>query len=61
MNSKSGDGLGQQYVCPAEAVQKRGADIVIVGRGITEADDPRQIAKEYKESAFNAYESLLGD
>ncbi|XP_042865617.1 uridine 5'-monophosphate synthase-like [Penaeus japonicus] len=52
---KSVDGLGQQYVTPRAAVLERGADIVIVGRGIREAEDPEAAAIKYKEEAFSAY------
>ena len=54
----SGDGLGQQYVSPAVAIGERGADIVIVGRGVTTAADPAKCAKIYSERAWEAYEEL---
>lgn len=44
-----------QYVTPRAAVLERGADIVIVGRGIREAEDPEAAAIKYKEEAFSAY------
>ena len=56
----SGDNLGQQYVSPEEAVMKRGADVVIVGRGITEADDVAEAAEKYRLAAWNAYQERCG-
>ncbi|XP_071541527.1 uridine 5'-monophosphate synthase isoform X1 [Panulirus ornatus] len=56
---KSGDGLGQQYVTPRAAILERGADVIIVGRGITKADDPVTAAKKYQEEAFAAYEERV--
>ena len=50
-----GDGLGQQYVTPRAAVIDRGADIIVVGRGITEAQDPLKTAQLYQQQAYDAY------
>ena len=33
------EGLGQQYISPEDAVLVRGADVIIVGRGITHSSD----------------------
>lgn len=49
------DSLGQQYVTVEQAIIENGADIIIVGRGITAADDPRALAKVYRKQAFEAY------
>lgn len=48
-----GDALGQQYLTPEKAME-RGADVIIVGRGIYEAPDPVEAAKEYRERAWSA-------
>ena len=40
---------------PHAAVMEKGADIIIVGRGITKAEDQVAAAIQYKESAYNAY------
>jgi len=42
----SGDRLGQQYTTPEEAFS-RGADVIIVGRGIYAADNPLEAVQEY--------------
>uniref|UniRef100_A0A0P4VW22 Uridine 5'-monophosphate synthase n=1 Tax=Scylla olivacea TaxID=85551 RepID=A0A0P4VW22_SCYOL len=52
---KAGDTLGQQYVTPKAAVLERGADVIIVGRGITQAEDPAAAALIYKEEGYAAY------
>jgi len=49
------DAFGQQYVTPEKAIFERGTDIVIVGRGIIQSDDPLAQAKLYRERAWNAY------
>lgn len=41
------DGMGQKYRTPEDV--KDFADVIIVGRGITEADDPVATVKEYRE------------
>ncbi len=48
------DGLGQQYNTP-EMVIGAGSDLIIVGRGITSANDPLKEALDYKNTAWKAY------
>lgn len=60
-STKSGsDGLGQQYNSPHDVVLKRGADIAVVGRGITEAENPADAAKLYRDLLWSAYEQRVG-
>ena len=51
----TGDGLGQQYVTPEDAILRRGADLIIVGRGITNASNPQTMAKLYQQKGFESY------
>lgn len=53
--SESNDELGQQYATPDVVVKEKGADIVVVGRGITKAKNAEETAKTYKEALWNAY------
>ncbi|HRN77937.1 MAG TPA: orotidine-5'-phosphate decarboxylase [Candidatus Dependentiae bacterium] len=53
--SKSGDDLKQQYNTPAYAIGTLGTDIIIVGRGIYQAFDQAQAAKQYRDIAWQAY------
>ncbi|XP_011879500.1 PREDICTED: uridine 5'-monophosphate synthase isoform X2 [Vollenhovia emeryi] len=56
---KSGDGLGQQYNDPRSVVGA-GADLAVVGRGITEAPNGYLKATlEYKRELWNAYEERI--
>lgn len=57
---KSGDALGQQYNTPEEVV-KSGADLVVVGRGITEAEDKLQAVLQYKKVLYEAYEKRVSN
>lgn len=52
--SEKADGLGQRYMTPQEAIVERGTDIIIVGRGILEAEDPLRAAAEYRKAAWMA-------
>lgn len=51
--------LGQQYNSPEDVVISRGADIAVVGRGITQATDPVQAAQEYRAKLWAAYEKRV--
>lgn len=53
------DGLGQQYNSPQHAVLERGADVAVVGRGVTEADNPVEAAKLYRDLLWKAYEERI--
>lgn len=49
-----------QYVTPRVAILERDSDVIIVGRGITQAEDPAAAAQTYKEEAFAAYKERIG-
>lgn len=49
------DGLGQQFITPENAICDLGNDIVTVGRGIYQAENPQKEAQEYRKLAWQAY------
>ena len=59
--SAGGDKLGQQYLTPTEVIVNRGSDVVIVGRGIYQAEDRVKAAVQFKEAAFAAYMQRTGN
>lgn len=53
------DKLGQQYLTPEIVVHQRGCDVIIVGRGIYQHEDPALIAQHYRDVAWTAYEKRM--
>ena len=52
---KTSDDLKQQYITPYQAIAERGADVIIVGRGIYNYKDNVEIAQQYREQGWKAY------
>lgn len=52
---KAADNLGQQYNSPDDAVLDKGADIGVVGRGVTGSENPVSAAEKYKTLLWSAY------
>lgn len=50
-----GDPLKQQYMTPEVAIGERYTDVIIVGRGIYESEDPLAMTKAYQEAGWQAY------
>jgi len=53
--SQEGDSKDQRYTSPKQAVMEKGADIIIVGRGITGVDTPKAEAEVYRQAGWQAY------
>lgn len=56
---KGTDNLGQQFKTPAYVITECGSDIIQVGRGIYQAEDPKKAAREYRDAAWSAYQARL--
>lgn len=55
----TGDNLGQQYNTPRKIIYEQGCDIVIVGRGIVQAEHRALEAERYRREAWAAYEERI--
>jgi orotidine 5'-phosphate decarboxylase subfamily 1 len=53
------DSLGQQYLTPEKVIHELKSDVIIVGRGIYGASDPRQEARKYRSAGWAAYQASL--
>lgn len=55
----STDKLGQQYCTPEIVINQRGCDVIIVGRGIYQHENPALIAQHYRDVAWAAYKKRI--
>lgn len=53
------DAFGQQFLTPETVIRERKCDVIIVGRGITSANDPLAEAKKYREAGWLAYKNRV--
>lgn len=53
------DLLGQTFRTPQEVIGKKGCDLLLVGRGIYEAQDPINAAISYQQAGWEAYQQRL--
>lgn len=49
------DNLGQQYKTPESVIFENQSDIIIVGRGIYESQNPQKEAQEFAQRGYEAY------
>lgn len=57
--TEGSDMFGQQFATPETVITKNKSDIIIVGRGITQAADPLIEAKRYREAGWQAYQKTF--
>lgn len=58
-SEQKGDPLGQRYQTPESAILERGADVVIVGKGITHATNSLESLKYYHKKCWNVYKKRI--
>lgn len=52
---QTSDDLKQQYITPYQAIIERKTDVIIVGRGIYNSQNPWQMAQQYRKQGWEAY------
>jgi len=57
--SAGSDALGQNYLTPEKVIGELHSDVIIVGRGIYEAEDPVQEAKLYRAAGWSSYQQCI--
>ncbi|KAJ6634684.1 Uridine 5'-monophosphate synthase [Pseudolycoriella hygida] len=57
--SNTSDELSQQYSSPQSAIKEKGADIAVVGRGVTNSPNVAAAAEEYRDQLWSAYCSRI--
>lgn len=53
------DPFGQNYLTPEKVIYEQKSDVIIVGRGIYEADHPLDEAEKYRAAGWAAYQNRL--
>lgn len=53
------DPLGQCYLTPDYIIREKQSDIIIVGRGVYQANDPCSLARAYQSAGWHAYEKRI--
>ena len=56
--SDTNDQHDQQYITPRQAIDERGADILIVGRAILNSINRIKTAEDYQRESYRLYEEL---
>lgn len=56
---KGGDTFGQQYLTPETVINQLGSDLIVVGRGILQAQDPLAEAQRYQKAGWDAYQRRI--
>ncbi|KAM9956453.1 hypothetical protein ACTFIR_003169 [Dictyostelium discoideum] len=55
--NSTGDAMGQQYNTPEYIIKEKNTDVIIVGRGIYQNNDPKSVANKYRTAAWETYQS----
>ncbi len=58
--NKTNNELLQQYNSPETVIKEKGADVAVVGRGITNAPNAAVAAKQYRDQLWTAYCDRIG-
>ncbi|KPM08279.1 uridine monophosphate synthetase-like protein [Sarcoptes scabiei] len=63
-DTEKGDNFGQRYTTPEVAIETMGADLIIVGRGITsKLNEPIELLnstlQSYQTRGFEAYQKTI--